>query len=170
MSFSAGQPRTAALIHQARYLASLFTEPDACASGGPYLPDTIDEKPWPLAFLRSLAAGLRKMGAELDEPKQGGRHEAASAIAPDAQPNELDSWPADVRAGGFFIQSRIAGIDTEAYEDQRKRQAGNAEQRHHCELRIFGQLQLARGSQNESSHSYFLTIPSVRRGDGLAMP
>jgi hypothetical protein len=61
------------LIHQVRYLASQFTEPEACKSGGPYLPDNIGEDPWQLAFLRNLAAGLRKMGTELDAPKQGGR-------------------------------------------------------------------------------------------------
>jgi hypothetical protein len=60
------------LIHQVRYLASLITEPHACDSGGPYLPDKIGEAAWQLAFLRSLAAGLRKMGTELDAPKQGG--------------------------------------------------------------------------------------------------
>jgi hypothetical protein len=60
------------LIHQVRNLASQFTEPEACNSGGPYLPDNIGENPWQLAFLRNLAAGLRKMGTELDTPEQGG--------------------------------------------------------------------------------------------------
>jgi hypothetical protein len=36
-----------------------------------YLPDDIGERPWPMAFLQSLAAGLRKTAAELDVPKQG---------------------------------------------------------------------------------------------------
>jgi hypothetical protein len=57
------------LIHQVRYLAAQFTDPDGCASGGWALPDTIgeDETPWQLVFLRSLAAGLRKMAGEFPE-------------------------------------------------------------------------------------------------------
>jgi hypothetical protein len=59
------------LIHQARYLAAQFTDPEGCASGGWALPDAIgvgeDEKPWPLVFLRSLATGLRKMAGEFPE-------------------------------------------------------------------------------------------------------
>jgi hypothetical protein len=57
------------LIHQARYLASQFTDPEGCASGGWALPDTIgeDETPWQLVFLRSLAAGRRKMAGEFPE-------------------------------------------------------------------------------------------------------
>jgi hypothetical protein len=57
------------LIHQVRYLAAQFTDPEACASGGWALPDTIgeDETPWQLVFLRSLAAGLRKMAGEFPE-------------------------------------------------------------------------------------------------------
>jgi hypothetical protein len=56
------------LIHQVRYLAAQFTDPEGCASGGWALPDTIgDQKPWPLAFLQSLAAGLRKMSGELPD-------------------------------------------------------------------------------------------------------
>jgi hypothetical protein len=55
------------LIHQARYLASQFNDVEAC-DGSPclYLPDDIGEKPWTQAFLQSLAAGLRKMGGELE--------------------------------------------------------------------------------------------------------
>lgn len=57
------------LIHQVRYLAAQFTDPEGCASGGWALPDTIgeDEAPWQLAFLRSLGAGLRKMAGEFPE-------------------------------------------------------------------------------------------------------
>jgi hypothetical protein len=33
------------LIHQARYLASQFSETEGCASGGPHLPDKIGERP-----------------------------------------------------------------------------------------------------------------------------
>jgi hypothetical protein len=54
------------LIHQARYLVSQFSDPIGCKSGCTYLPDDVTGQPWPLAFLRSLAAGLRKMGGELD--------------------------------------------------------------------------------------------------------
>src|ERR1700682_1101781 len=54
------------LIHQARYLVSQFSDPDGCASGGWSLPDKVGERPWPMAFLQSLAAGLRKMAGELD--------------------------------------------------------------------------------------------------------
>jgi hypothetical protein len=60
------------LIHQARYLASQFTDPDGCNSGGWSLPDKIGEDPWQLAFLRSLAAVLRKMAGELDPQDEGG--------------------------------------------------------------------------------------------------
>jgi hypothetical protein len=35
-----------------------------------YLPDDIGERPWPMAFLQSLAAGLRKMAGEL-APQDG---------------------------------------------------------------------------------------------------
>jgi hypothetical protein len=62
------------LIHQARYLVSQFNDVEACDdSPCLYLPDNIDERPWPMAFLQSLAAGLRKMGGELDAPKEGGQ-------------------------------------------------------------------------------------------------
>ncbi|SIO31181.1 hypothetical protein SAMN05443247_03823 [Bradyrhizobium erythrophlei] len=63
------------LIHQARYLVSQFNDPDGCASGGWSLPDKVGDRPWPMAFLQNLAAGLRKMAAELDAPKQGGGNE-----------------------------------------------------------------------------------------------
>jgi hypothetical protein len=54
------------LIHQARYLAPQFTDPDNCDSGGWSLPDKVGDRPWPMAFLQGLAAGLRKRGGELD--------------------------------------------------------------------------------------------------------
>jgi hypothetical protein len=59
------------LIHQVRYLISQFNDLEGCKGGGMYLPDDIGERPWPMAFLQSLAAGLRKTAAELDVPKQG---------------------------------------------------------------------------------------------------
>ena len=55
------------LIYQARYLASLITEPEACDSGGPHLPDKMNGHPWWLVFLNSLAGGLRKMAGEFGE-------------------------------------------------------------------------------------------------------
>jgi hypothetical protein len=61
------------LIHQARYLASQFNDLVGCKQGCAYLPDDIGEKPWPLVFLQSLAAGLRKMAGELEPSDQGGR-------------------------------------------------------------------------------------------------
>jgi hypothetical protein len=38
-----------------------------------YLPDKIDDRPWVAAFLKSLAAGLRKMAGALDSPNEGGQ-------------------------------------------------------------------------------------------------
>ena len=61
------------LIHQARYLASQFNDLDGCIGGCMYLPDDMDERPWPMAFLQNLAAGLRKMAGELDPPNEGSR-------------------------------------------------------------------------------------------------
>jgi hypothetical protein len=61
------------LIHQVRYLLSQFNDLEGCKGGGMYLLDDIGERPWPMAFLQSLAAGLRKMGDELDAPKEGRR-------------------------------------------------------------------------------------------------
>jgi len=61
------------LIHQARYLVSQFNDLEGCKQGCMYLPDDIGERPWPMAFLQSLAAGLRKMGRGLDAPKEGSR-------------------------------------------------------------------------------------------------
>jgi hypothetical protein len=55
------------------YLFSQFNDLEGCKGGGMYLPDDIGERPWPMAFLQSLAAGLRKMGSELDAPKEGRR-------------------------------------------------------------------------------------------------
>jgi hypothetical protein len=63
------------LIHQARYLASQFNDPVGCKGGCMYLPDDIGERPWPMAFLQSLAAGLRKMAGELDPSDQGDGNE-----------------------------------------------------------------------------------------------
>jgi hypothetical protein len=63
------------LIHQARYLASQFSEDvgwDEGACENIYLPAKIDDRPWFAAFLRSLAAGLRKMAGELDPPPNEG--------------------------------------------------------------------------------------------------
>jgi hypothetical protein len=54
------------LIHQARYLASQFNDLEGCGQGCMYLPDKIGDRPWPMAFLQGLAAGLRKMAGELD--------------------------------------------------------------------------------------------------------
>src|SRR5258708_6431777 len=53
------------LIHQARYLVSQFNHLEDCEGGCIYLPDKVAERPWPMAFLQSLAAGLRKMAGEL---------------------------------------------------------------------------------------------------------
>jgi hypothetical protein len=61
------------LIHQARYLVSQFNDLEGCKGGCMYLPDEIGERPWPMAFLQSLAAGLRKMAGELDSPSEGAR-------------------------------------------------------------------------------------------------
>jgi hypothetical protein len=60
------------LIHQARYLASQFNEIKVLEGHCSYLPDFIgaDEKPWQLAFLQSLAAGLRKMAGEFEKGKE----------------------------------------------------------------------------------------------------
>lgn len=58
------------LIHQARYLASQFSEHvgwDEGACDHIYLPDKIGDRPWFAAFLRSLATGLRKMAGEFPE-------------------------------------------------------------------------------------------------------
>jgi hypothetical protein len=61
------------LIHQVRYLVSQFNDLVGCEQGCMYLPDDIGERPWPMAFLQSLAAGLRKMAGELDPPNEEGR-------------------------------------------------------------------------------------------------
>jgi hypothetical protein len=60
------------LIHQVRYLVSQFNDLVGCQQGCMYLPDNIGEQPWPMAFLQSLAAGLRKMAGELDPANEGG--------------------------------------------------------------------------------------------------
>jgi hypothetical protein len=46
--------------------ASQFNDLEGCKQGCMYLPDNIGERPWPMALLQSLAAGLRKMAGELD--------------------------------------------------------------------------------------------------------
>jgi hypothetical protein len=61
------------LIHQARYLASQFNDLEGCEQGCMYLPDKIGERPWPMAFLQGLAAGLRKMAGEIEPSEQEGR-------------------------------------------------------------------------------------------------
>jgi hypothetical protein len=64
------------LIHQARYLATQFSEHvgwDEGAGQNIYLPDKINDRPWFAAFLQSLAAGLRKMAGELDPANEGGQ-------------------------------------------------------------------------------------------------
>jgi hypothetical protein len=65
------------LIHQARYLAAQFSEHvgrDAGACQNIYLPTQINDRPWVATFLRSLAAGLRKMSGEFPDspPKRSG--------------------------------------------------------------------------------------------------
>jgi hypothetical protein len=60
------------LIHQVRYLVSQFNDLEGCRHGCMYLPDDICERPWTMAFLQNLAAGLRKMAGELDPPNDGG--------------------------------------------------------------------------------------------------
>jgi hypothetical protein len=64
------------LIHQARYLASQFNDFEGCEGGCMYLPDSIDEQRWPMTFLQSLAAGLRKMAGEFDPANEGGEANA----------------------------------------------------------------------------------------------
>ena len=61
------------LIHQARYLVSQFNDLEGCKGCCRYLPDEIGERPWQMAFLQNLAAGLRKMAGEFDPQNQGGR-------------------------------------------------------------------------------------------------
>jgi hypothetical protein len=61
------------IVFQARYLASQFNDLEGCKGGCMYLPDDIRERPWPMVFLQSLAAGLRKMAGELDPADEGGR-------------------------------------------------------------------------------------------------
>jgi len=51
------------LIHRARQLVSQFND---CEGGCMYLPNEIGERPWPMAFLQHLAAGLRKMAGEFE--------------------------------------------------------------------------------------------------------
>jgi hypothetical protein len=65
------------LIHQARYLASQFSKDvgwDEGACDLIYLPEGIDDRPWVAAFLRGLAAGLRKMAGELDPSDERSEH------------------------------------------------------------------------------------------------
>src|ERR1035437_1822823 len=62
------------LIHQVRYLASQFDDLDGCEGGCTHLPDAINDRPWQLAFLQSLAAGLRKMAGELDPKTESAGH------------------------------------------------------------------------------------------------
>ena len=52
--------------------ASRFNDLEGCKQGCMYLPDNIGERPWPMALLQSLAAGLRKMAGELDSSDKGG--------------------------------------------------------------------------------------------------
>jgi hypothetical protein len=61
------------LIHQVRYLVSQFNDLEGCQGGCMYFPDEIGERPWAMAFLQSLAAGLRKMAGELDPQNEGAR-------------------------------------------------------------------------------------------------
>jgi phage pi2 protein 07 len=61
------------LIHQVRYLVSQFNDLEGCEGGCMYLPDEIGERPWAMAFLQSLAAGLRKMAGEFDPANEGSR-------------------------------------------------------------------------------------------------
>jgi hypothetical protein len=65
------------LIHQARYLVSQFNEEDG---GCTYLPEMIGDRPWPMAFLRHLATGLRKMAGELDPQDEGDRQRTTLSI------------------------------------------------------------------------------------------
>jgi hypothetical protein len=58
------------LIHQARYLVSQFNDLEGCQQGCTYLPDNIGEAPWPRAFLKNLATGLRKMASEFEGARQ----------------------------------------------------------------------------------------------------
>jgi hypothetical protein len=46
--------------------ASQFNDLEDCKQGCMYLPDNIGERPWPMALLQSLAAGLRKKAGELN--------------------------------------------------------------------------------------------------------
>jgi hypothetical protein len=83
------------LIHQARYLASQFSEDigwDEGACETIYLPDKINDRPWVAAFLKSLAAGLRKMAGELDPAETDGAYaqrkqllQMLYALAPERQ-------------------------------------------------------------------------------------
>jgi hypothetical protein len=64
------------LIHQAQYLAAQFSVGigwDEGAHDNIYLPGEISNRPWVAAFLRSLAAGLRKMGGEFEVESKGGQ-------------------------------------------------------------------------------------------------
>jgi hypothetical protein len=57
-------------IHLAKYLASQFNDLVDCKNGCVYLPDEINGRPWPEVFLKSLARGLRSMGAEFPKMKR----------------------------------------------------------------------------------------------------
>lgn len=55
------------LIYKARYLAAQFDDLIGCKGCCTHLPDEVNGHPWPLVFLNSLAAGLRKMAGEFGE-------------------------------------------------------------------------------------------------------
>jgi hypothetical protein len=86
-------------IHLTRYLASQFNDVDGCDNGCMYMPDDINGEPWPKVFLRSLADGLRRMGAEFPKIKRKrGRlsgaqklelHEAFARIPPHLIPTAI---------------------------------------------------------------------------------
>jgi hypothetical protein len=69
------------LIHQARYLASQFNDLNGCKGACMYLPDDMDERPWPMAFLQNLAAGLRKMAGELAPQTKGAGNEQCRRVS-----------------------------------------------------------------------------------------
>jgi hypothetical protein len=61
------------LIHQARYLDAQFSEHVGWDEGAKqlmYLPEEINDRPVFAAFLRSLAAGLRKMASEFESQSE----------------------------------------------------------------------------------------------------
>jgi hypothetical protein len=129
------------------------------------LPDVIGEQPWPMAFLQSLAAGLRKMAGELD-PQGGGAAMSSIIEFPIADRPITENEIYKLHSEAFRdLEGEVCDLDRtgEIGNDLIMNCAAREDSCHNLELAAFAVWQLAK-MLKEFRASYYAAWHGEKRG------